>query len=73
MSKTHSTQTIPSGAGIAPDKADQLDQTVVNILRRLRNGETVSLPGLGRLVPDARTSFKFEKAVPAKGGARGKR
>lgn len=56
-----------------PEAADQLDRAVSKIIRRLRNGEVVSLPGLGRLVPETRTTFSLEKAAKLKGGSRGKR
>ena len=56
-----------------PEAADQLDRAVASILRRLRNGEVVSLPGLGRLVPETRTTFSLKKADKPKGGNRGKR
>jgi hypothetical protein len=45
-----------------PEIADQLDRAVENILKRLRKGEVVSLPGLGKLVPGPKASFHFEKS-----------
>ena len=54
-----------------PEMADQLDRAVESILKRLKKGEVVSLPGLGRLVPGPNTSFHFEKKTRASGrGAR---
>ena len=35
----------------AADAQDQIDQLVHDILRRLRAGKAVDLPGLGKLVP----------------------
>jgi len=42
------------------EAADQLDRLVRDILRRLRQGKPVSLPGLGTFVPGARPEFRFE-------------
>ncbi|MGC8793075.1 MAG: HU family DNA-binding protein [Bryobacteraceae bacterium] len=42
------------------DAADRLDRLVHDILRRLRQGKPVSLPGLGTLLPGARPTFRFE-------------
>ena len=63
--------------------ADDIDRAVERILRRLRNGQVVALPGLGRLVPGPKPEITFElakrtKAVggsakPAKGSGRGHR
>lgn len=41
--------------------ADQLDRLVHNILRRLRQGKSVSLPGLGTFVPGPKVAFRFEE------------
>lgn len=43
------------------------------ILSRLRQGQAVALPGLGRLVPDRNASFRFEKASVLRGVSRVKR
>ncbi len=37
-----------------PDAADQLDRAVETILKHLRKGEPVALPGIGQLVPERR-------------------
>lgn len=52
--------------------ADQLDRLVHEILRKLRNGEPVALPGLGRFVPGPKPSFLFEPEPQPK-QAKGKR
>ncbi|MCS7041397.1 MAG: hypothetical protein N2036_02310 [Bryobacteraceae bacterium] len=52
------------------EAADELARAVESILRRLKRGETVSLPGLGRLVPGKGRQVKLEpKSRP--GGRRG--
>jgi nucleoid DNA-binding protein len=73
MSKRTLIQLLADQGRSEPAAADQLDRAVAKILRRLRNGETVSLPGLGRLVPSTRTTFSLEKSSKLKGGSRGKR
>jgi nucleoid DNA-binding protein len=35
-----------------PAAADELDRIVHDIVRRLRQGKEVALPGIGRLVPE---------------------
>ena len=73
MSKRTLIQMLAHSGQSEPEAADQLDRAVTKILRRLRNGEVVSLPGLGRLVPESRTTFSLEKVSKPKGGGRGKR
>ncbi|MBN9657843.1 MAG: hypothetical protein J0H49_06670 [Acidobacteria bacterium] len=53
---------LAAGGQSVPQAADELDRTVERILSRLRKGEVVSLPGLGRLVPGRNPSFRFEQA-----------
>ncbi|MBI5281818.1 MAG: hypothetical protein HY858_09070 [Candidatus Solibacter usitatus] len=51
--------------------ADELDRAVEHILKRLKKGQTVALPGLGRLVPGRKPAIRFEKRpVRPKGPAR---
>jgi hypothetical protein len=54
-----------------PEAADDLARVVETILKRLRKGEVVTLPGLGKLVPGAKSTFRLEKLT--KEGARGRR
>lgn len=61
---------IASDGKSEPEAADDLARVVENILKRLRKGEVVTLPGLGRLVPGPKPGFYLEKK--AKGGARGR-
>jgi Bacterial DNA-binding protein len=44
--------------------ADQLDRVLGDILRRVRRGESASLPGLGTFVPGPKPEFYFEKGLP---------
>jgi nucleoid DNA-binding protein len=73
MSKRTLIQLLAHNGQSEPEAADLLDRAVSKILRRLRNGEIVSLPGLGRLVPETRTTFTLEKASKLKGAPRGRR
>jgi nucleoid DNA-binding protein len=43
------------------EAADQLDRLIHDILRDLRRGEAVSLPGLGTFKPGPKPRFQFEK------------
>ena len=44
-------QALAKEAGLKPEAArDQVDELVRRILRKLRQGQPVKLPGLGRLV-----------------------
>jgi len=40
-----------------PKSADELRQTVTQILKKLRAGHSVRIPGLGNLVPGKKTRF----------------
>jgi len=51
------------------EAADALARAVESILKRLRRGESVSLPGLGRLVPEGGRHVRLEPA-PKRGGRR---
>jgi len=64
---------LTAGGQSVPQVADELDRTVERILSRLRNGEVVSLPGLGRLVPERNSSFRFEKASVMRSPGRGRK
>lgn len=48
------------------EAADQLDRVVHAILRRLRRGKPVSLPGLGRLMPVRAGGIRFEPTRPGR-------
>jgi len=46
--------------------ADQLDRVIHDILKGLRKGEAVPLPGLGTFLPGKRPGFRFESRSPRK-------
>lgn len=50
--------------------ADQLNRAVVHILKQLRKGESVALPGLGQFEPGPTPTFRFEKSSPLQGNRR---
>ena len=52
-------------SGISPAAAaDQLDIVLSGILRRVRQGYSASLPGLGTFVPGEKPEFYFEECLP---------
>jgi hypothetical protein len=54
------TNSVPAQA------ADQLDEIIHNVRRRLRQGKPAHLPGLGLFVPGPEIRFKFEKPDDSK-------
>jgi hypothetical protein len=44
--------------------ADQLDGILTGILRRVRQGHSASLPGLGTFLPGPAAEFYFEQSLP---------
>lgn len=50
---------IPAGAA-----ADQLDQIVSEILRKVRKGESAHVPGLGTFRPGREQDFKLDREPP---------
>ena len=44
--------------------ADQLDRVVHEILKRVRTGQSASLPGLGVFRPDRKDGFHLDVKVP---------
>ncbi len=53
--------------------ADQLDSVVHDILKKLKKGKTVSLPGLGTFTPGAKPAFHFDAPPRGKGSSGGKK
>ena len=56
-----------------PAAADELDRVVHEILKGLRKGEAVPLPGLGTFIPGKKPAFRFEsrgQQKPRHGGTR---
>ncbi len=43
--------------------ADQLDEVINRILKRLRNGKPAALPGLGTFLPGGKPGFEFDPDV----------
>lgn len=41
--------------------ADQVDELVHDVLRKLKKGQPARIPGLGQFLPGAETKFVFEK------------
>jgi hypothetical protein len=57
-------------SGITPAAAaDELDRILNDILKRVRRGQSASLPGLGTFWPGPTPEFYFEQGLPP--GARG--
>jgi len=60
--------------GYSPEAAEAAAHKLVReILRNLRQGETVPLPGLGEFKPGKQPRFRFEQTVDSNRGRRGKR
>ena len=52
-------------SGISPAAAaDQIDLILNDILKRVRRGQSASLPGLGTFWPGPRPEFYFEEGLP---------
>jgi len=54
---------VESGISTAA-AADQLDTVFAGILKRLRNGHSASLPGLGTFLAGASAEFSFDHCLP---------
>jgi nucleoid DNA-binding protein len=50
-----------------PAAADELDRVIHDILKGLRKGEAVPLPGLGTFIPGKRPAFRFDSRTEEKG------
>ena len=72
MTKRNIIRMLAAEGGTKPEAADHVDRTVERILRRLKKGEVVALPGLGRLVPGPKPSFHLEKLSRRNGAGRGR-
>jgi len=69
MKKAQLVKRLAKESGIsAAAAADQLDGILTGILRRVRQGHSASLPGLGTFLPGPAAEFYFEQSLPA--GAR---
>ena len=45
--------------------ADQLDRVLHDILKRVRNGQSASFPGLGTFLPNRKNGFLFDVTTQA--------
>ncbi len=69
MKKAQLVKRLAKESGISTAAAaDQLDGILTGILRRVRQGRSASLPGLGTFLPGPSADFYFEQSLPA--GAR---
>jgi hypothetical protein len=69
MNKEQLARRLAKESGISTAAAaDQLDGILFSILRRVRQGRSASLPGLGTFLPGAKPAFFFDQSLPA--GAR---
>ena len=65
MKKEQLAKRLAKETGIsAAAAADQLDSILSGILRRVRQGHSASLPGLGTFLPGERLVFYFEQCLP---------
>ncbi len=63
MKKTDIAQQIARETGVTPgEAADQVDEVVSSILKKLKNGQSANLPGLGRFRRDVQGGLKFTQA-----------
>jgi hypothetical protein len=69
MKKEQLVRRLARESGITPAAAaDQLDHILNDILKRVRQGQSASLPGLGTFWPGPKPAFYFEEGLPT--GAR---
>lgn len=65
MKKAQLARRLAKQSGITTAAAaDQLDELLTNILRRVRQGQSASLPGLGTFIPGPKPAFYFEECLP---------
>lgn len=58
--------------GIAePEAIDGIKKTVERIVRRLARGQSVTLPGVGKLIPQVKQSILFQAGKSPRKGMRG--
>ena len=70
MARQQLVQLLAGEGKTPPQAADHLNRTVVHILKQLRKGESVALPGLGQFEPGPTPTFRFEKSSVLKGNRR---
>jgi nucleoid DNA-binding protein len=65
MKKEQLARQLAKESGITPAAAaDQVDRIVTDILKRVRKGQTASLPGLGTFRPGHNEEFRLERSSP---------
>jgi hypothetical protein len=65
MKREQLARRLAKQSGITPAAAaDQLDQVLNGILKRVRHGHSASLPGLGTFLPGPKPEFYFEEGLP---------
>ena len=65
MKKAQLVKRLAKESGISTAAAaDQLDSILTGILRRIRHGQSASLPGLGTFLPGPKPEFYFEEGLP---------
>ena len=66
MKKQELAERLAKESNITPAAAaDQVDRVVNEILKRVRHGQTASLPGLGTFRPDQKEGVKLDPNPPA--------
>ncbi len=58
---------------VQPEGIDNLKRTVERIARRLARGESVTLPGVGKLIPQVKKSILFQAGPRKRSQLRGRR
>ena len=65
MKKVQLAKQLAKESGITPAAAaDQVDRIVVDILKRVRKGQSASLPGLGTFRSNRNEDFRFDRGLP---------
>ncbi len=65
MKKAQLARRLAKESGISTAAAaDQLDSILTGMLRRIRQGRSASLPGLGTFLPGPKPRFHFEQSLP---------
>jgi hypothetical protein len=65
MKKAQLVKRLAKESGISTAAAaDQLDSILNGVLRRIRRGQSASLPGLGTFLPGPKPEFYFEESLP---------
>jgi nucleoid DNA-binding protein len=71
MKKPELAAKIAAKSDVSPEEAaDALDRIAHRILKRLKKGKVVNLPGLGRFLPGPKTGFEFESQPQTKAGSK---